>query len=96
MERNRKPEQCPARLLRSEVSSAENVENVVSAPQKPVMRRSRHSGEIVGTAVNAPTTAPITQPPIRVAASVPGIFLPDVPYSCSRFRFECAASHACT
>jgi hypothetical protein len=50
--------------------SAENVENVVKPPKKPVVTKSRISGLILPDEIN-PMAIPIKYPPSKLASKVP-------------------------
>ena len=54
-----------------ETVSAENVENVVSPPSKPVTTNNRHSGANMGCVLRYAIAMPIRYPPSKLAVSVP-------------------------
>jgi hypothetical protein len=54
------PHTPPRGLARSPGTSAENVENVVSPPQKPVTTSNRHSGATVENQAKKAIPTPIT------------------------------------
>src|ERR1700674_1435184 len=55
----------------SVTTSAEKVENVVKAPQNPVMMKSRASAGTVACSEKYSIASPMTYPPTRFAMSVP-------------------------